>query len=133
VPDNSTRSAALQNGEIDVTYGLNTVTLDQFDASDDYRLYTVEAGSYTYIQYPVNVEPFDDRRVRQAINHLVPRERIVENVLNGYGSPAFTDIPELARAAGTADYEALEAEVGPMNEYDPERAAELLDEVVAER
>ena len=133
VPDNSTRSAALQNGEIDVTYGLNAATLDQFDAADEFLLDTVEAGSYTYIQYPVNVEPFDDRRVRQAINHLVPRERIVENVLSGYGSPAFTDIPELARAAGTADYEALEAEVGPTNEYDPERAAELLDEVAAER
>nr|WP_241981563.1 ABC transporter substrate-binding protein [Halorubrum sp. GN11_10-6_MGM] len=132
VPDNSTRSAALQEGEIDLTYGLNTGTLDDFDSSEDFILYSTEAGGYTYIQYPVNVEPFDDRRVRQAINHLVPRQQIVDNVLNGFASPAWTDIPSLARGSGTADYEELEDEVRPTNEFDPERAVELLEEVAAE-
>ncbi|WP_418285901.1 ABC transporter substrate-binding protein [Halorubrum sp. DTA46] len=132
VPDDSTRSGALQNGEIDVTYGLNTATLDDFDASEDFIVHGVETGGYEYIQYPVNVEPFDDRRLRQAINHLIPRQSIVDNVLNGYGRPAWTDLPELAQGSGTTDIDALEDEIRPTNEYDPERAEELLEQVAAD-
>ncbi|CDK39944.1 MULTISPECIES: ABC transporter substrate-binding protein [unclassified Halorubrum] len=132
VPDDSTRSGALQNGEIDSTYGLETSTLDDFGASDDYIIHSVETGGYDYIQYPVNVAPFDDARLRKAINHLIPRERIVENIYNGYARAAWTDLPQLAQGTGTTDYEALEEEIRPTNEYDPERAQELLDQVAAD-
>ena len=129
VPDDATRSGALQNDEIDITYGLATGTLDDFDADDGFIVHGVETGGYEYIQYPMNVEPWDDRRLRQAVNHLVPRQQIVDNVLNGWGRPAWTDLPELAHGSGTVDHDALEDEIRPMNEYDPERAEELLQEV----
>jgi len=129
VPDDATRAGALQNDEIDVTSGLATATLDDFDASDDFVVETTETGGYTYIQYPVNIEPYDDERLRQAINHLVPRQQIVDTVLNGWGRPAWTDIPELAEESGTADPEALEERIRPLNEFDPDRADELLEEV----
>lgn len=128
VPDDATRSGALQNGEVDTTFGLSTQTLDEFDESGDFNVYATEAGGYTYLQTPVNVEPWDDARLRQAFNHLIPRESIVENVFNGWARPAWTDIPELAQESGTADPEALEDDVRPTNEYDPERAEELLEE-----
>lgn len=129
VPEDASRSAALQNDEVDVTSGLETSTLDQFNDSDDYEIAAVEAGGYTYIQYPVNIEPWDDPRLRRAVNHLVPRENIVENVFNGWARAAWTDIPELAEENGTTDPEALEEEIRPYNEYDPEQAEELLEEV----
>ncbi|WP_255169554.1 ABC transporter substrate-binding protein [Natrononativus amylolyticus] len=130
VPDNATRSAALQNDEIDITYGLNAETLDDFNRSEDFFVAGVETGGYEYFQYPVHVEPWDDQRLRQAVNHLVPRQSIVDNVLAGFGRPAWTSLPELAAGSGTTDAEALEEELRPMNEYDPERAEELLEEVV---
>ncbi|ELY43017.1 ABC transporter substrate-binding protein [Natronorubrum tibetense] len=130
VPDNSTRSGALQSDEIDITYGLTTDDLDGYDDSDDYVVESIEAGGYEYIQYPMHVEPWDDDRLRRAVNLLVPRESIVENVLNGWARPAWTDIPELAEENGTADAAALEDKIRPYNEYDPERAEELLEEVI---
>ena len=129
VPDDATRSGALQNNELDITYGLTTGTLDDFDADDGFLVHGVETGGYEYIQYPVDDEPFDDRRVRQAVNHLVPRQQIVDNVLNGWARPAWTDLPELAHGSGTVDHDALESEIRPLNEFDTERAAELLNEV----
>ena len=132
VPDDATRSGALQNDEIDITYGLATGTLDDFDADDGYIVHGVETGGYEYIQYPVNIEPWDDRRLRQAVNHLVPRQAIVDNVLNGWGRPAWTDLPELAHGSGTVDHDALEEEIRPLNEFDPERAEELLEQVAAD-
>lgn len=134
VPDDSSRSAALQSDEIDITYGLSTADLDEFDDSGDYVVESVEAGGYEYIQYPVHSAddemPWDDKRFRQAINHLVPREQIVEHVLNGWARPAWTDLPELAQETGTVDADALEDEIRPYNEYNPEAAAELLEEVI---
>jgi ABC-type transport system substrate-binding protein len=135
IPDDSNRSAALQNDEIDITYGLSTSDLDDFDDSDDYIVEAVEAGGYEYIQYPIHASddiPWDDERLRQAINHLVPREQIVDHVLNGWARPAWTDVPELAQETGTVDADALEDNIRPYNEYDPEAAAELLEEVVDE-
>ncbi|EMA39681.1 ABC transporter substrate-binding protein [Halobiforma nitratireducens] len=130
IPDDATRSGALQNEEIDATFGLASGTLDEFDQSDEFLVEAVEAGSYDYIQYPVNVEPWDDSRLREAVNHLVPREQITENVFNGWAVPAWTDVPALAEELGTVDPDALEEQIRPYNEYDPERAEELLEEVV---
>jgi ABC-type transport system substrate-binding protein len=130
IPDDSTRAGALQNDEIDMTYDLATDILDEFDESDDFLVDSVEAGGYEYIQYPMNVEPWDDERLRTAVNHLVPRENIVEHVLNGWAREAWTDLPELAEESGTVDAEALEETIRPYNEYDPETAAELIEEVI---
>ncbi|MFC3957193.1 ABC transporter substrate-binding protein [Halovivax cerinus] len=130
ISDASTRQGALQNAELDVTFGLNASALDSFVESDDFIVDSVAAGGYEYVQYPIAVEPFDDDRVRKAINYLVPRQRIVDNILNGWGSPAWTSIPELARGAGTADYGALESEVKPTNEFKPDEAASLLEEFI---
>lgn len=130
ISEDSTRSAALQNGEIDLTYGLAANSLDEFDSADDFIVESVEAGGYEYIQYPIQVEPWGDKRLRQAINHLIPRKQIVDKVLNGWARPAWTPIPKLAEETGTADAEALEETLKPYNEYDPDRAAELLDAVI---
>ncbi|UWG51102.1 ABC-type transport system, periplasmic component [Halalkaliarchaeum sp. AArc-CO] len=132
IPDDATRSGALQNDEIDVTTGLTRATLDDFDASEDFEVAGVETGGYEYFQPPIRVEPWDDQRLRQAFNHLVPREQIVENVLAGWARPAWTMIPELAQGAGTTDAQALEEELRPYNEYDPEQAEELAQEVFDE-
>lgn len=132
VTDDATRTGALRSGEVDLTYDVASATLDEFDDDDGFLVHAVEAGSYDYLQYPVNVEPWDDPRLREAVNHLIPRRRIVDNVLNGWAEPAWTPIPRIARGAGTTDYEALEAAVRPLNEYDVERAEELLEEMAAE-
>lgn len=131
VPDDSTRDAALLDDEFDATYGLQTIALqDNYEDSDDYRIVDVISGGYDYLQYPVNVPPWSDPRLRKAVNHLIPRESIVENVFQGYAEEAFTPVPPLAEENGTADADALRASLEPENEYDPEQAEELLEEVV---
>lgn len=133
IPEDPTRSAALQNEEVDLTYGLAAATLDDFDASDDFIVDGVETGGYEYIQYPVRVEPWDDQRLRRAVNHLVPRQTIVDQVLSGWARPAWTSVPELAHGSGTVDHDALEDELRPLNEYDPEEAGNLIEEMAEDR
>ncbi|MFW5937312.1 MAG: ABC transporter substrate-binding protein [Halanaeroarchaeum sp.] len=132
IPDDATRSGALQNDEIDVTTGLTADTLDDFSDADDFVVTAVETGGYTYFQPPIQVEPWDSKKLRQAFNHLVPRQQIVDNVLAGWARPAWTMVPELAEGLGTADAEALTEDVRPYNEYKPEEAAEMVEEVFDE-
>lgn len=133
IPEDSTRSAALQNEEIDATYGLVADTIDDYDADGDFIVDSIESGGYQYFQYPVQVEPWDDDRLRKAVNHLVPREEIVDEILSGWGEPAWTMIPELAQGLGTADYDQLESELRPNNEFDTEEAIALIEEVIEDR
>ena len=133
IPDDSTRSAALQNDELDVTHGLATDTLADFDASDEYQLHMVEAGGYTYLQTPLQVEPWDDDRMRKAFNHAVNRTFIVENIFNEFGQEAWIDLPELAQGLGTVDAEALEERIRPTNEYDLEETIALVEETIDDR
>jgi peptide/nickel transport system substrate-binding protein len=64
------------------------------------------------------MKPFDDVRVRQAINYLVPRDEIVKNVYHGMAkgwSGVISDV--------TPGYENLKP-----YDFDPEKAKQLLTE-----
>ncbi len=64
-------------------------------------------------------EPFDDVRVRQAFNHAIDTETIIEVVLGGKGVPAVGYLPS-SSFAFDPDLEGYS--------YDPDRARELLAE-----
>ncbi|WP_254767752.1 ABC transporter substrate-binding protein [Salinilacihabitans rarus] len=133
VQDDSNRSAALQNDEIDMTYGLTSSTLDDYQSSEGYQTSATQGAGYKFIQFPVNSEPWDDPRVRRAVNHLIPREQISENIFMGWEKPAWVPLPPLAATDGTADYDQLVEDLREYNEYSSERASELMEEVIEEK
>jgi len=65
------------------------------------------------------------REFRRALAHLVDKERIISEVLKGFGYRLDTPVPFPA-LAGWTDYAALEEE-GLIYNYDPEKAAQILD------
>ncbi len=75
--------------------------------------------SYRYIGWNMRKPMFDDRLVRRAMTHAVPRKEIIENVFLGYAR----------RTTGPFffKYPAYNEDVEPL-EYDLDRARELLDE-----
>ena len=128
IEEDATRSLALQNEELDITTGLAADTFQDFQDSDQFEAVQRESGGYTYLQPPVHVEPWDDQRVRQAFNKIVPRQTIADNVFGGTVQPAWAMMPTLAAGTGASDYEALLDAGREFNEFDPEGAEELLDE-----
>lgn len=133
VPDPAQRSAALQNGELDLVFGLGTDSLDDYRAAEGFRAAAADGAGYEFLQYPVNVPPWDDRRLRRAVNHLIPREQIAEDVYAGWETPAWVPLPPLAASEGTTDYQQLVTDLRHYNEYDPDRAEALVEDVVADR
>lgn len=128
IPETPTRSAALQSDAIDLTTDLPDDTLDDYDASELFTVWSAENGAFEFLAYPIDVEPWDDARIRQAVNHLIPRQEIVDELYSGWASPAFSRLPRPAGRIGTTDFGAHREEFTPTNTFDSDRAIELLED-----
>lgn len=123
VPESSTRLSTVLTGESDVATQLLPLQTPQLDGVDAARVIAAEAGSQPILMgIQADRAPFDDPRVREAINLAIDRKAIVDRLLLGYGEPMNQPC---GRAAPCFDPEVAEIP------YDPERAKELLAEAGA--
>jgi peptide/nickel transport system substrate-binding protein len=116
-----TRMNMLQTGQAELTY-LDPSQADQAVAAG---LNTAPSKSLSIMSVLVNPgkPPFDDYRVRQAVEHAIDKQAIVDGVFFGIGSPVAQYLPP--------DHWAFDPDVTPENPeyaYNPERARELLAE-----
>lgn len=49
--------------------------------------------AFSYLGWNMRREPFNDKRVRQAMSHALPKERIIRDVFFGLGQPVLSDVP----------------------------------------
>jgi len=118
VPNDATRIALLQSGEAHFIEMVPPPLVSALEANSEI---TVEATKSVFARiFPMNtqIEPFSDVRVRQALNHAINREQLVEVALQGYGT-ALTS-PVLEPVFGYSPQQPYE--------FDLERARELLAE-----
>lgn len=120
IPDHSVQLAELISGGVDFIEHVTPELIDLVDGSGVAHVIQTDSAIAQTIVFRQDVEsPLQDVRVRQAINHAVDIDSIIENVLSGYATPIATVVlpfalgynPEVTRY-----------------EYDPERARELLAE-----
>ena len=79
----------------------------------------VKRLQYSYLGWNLRRPPFNDKRVRQAMSHALPKERIIKDVFFGLGVPVLSDV-----APGT---QYANADLKPYA-FDLERAKVLLAE-----
>ena len=119
IPDNSARLIALQTGEL---HGMNfpdPENLPLIEGNKDLRIQSQFSLSIGYLAMNCSREPFDDARVRRAVNFAIDKEQLVATMYPGMGVPAKNPIPP-----GLNGYNDDIDDYG----YDPERAKELLRE-----
>ncbi|THF62119.1 ABC transporter substrate-binding protein [Pseudothauera rhizosphaerae] len=125
IPDAAARVVALQSGEVDVSVGsaLPATSLGQFGDASKYAFNLIE-GNYlatiAFAQFNVRNAPLSDKRVRQALAHLIDKDALLKVVYLGYGKVATGPVP-----SSIANYYTSDTRRYPP---DPERAAQLLDE-----
>ncbi|MCM3089207.1 ABC transporter substrate-binding protein [Bhargavaea ginsengi] len=119
IPDNGARLNALITGDIDLADGINPS--DQATIGDDDNLQLFERPSLNigYLGLTVTREPFGDKLVRQAFNHAIDKQAIIDAFFEGAAEPAKNPIPPSIPAYN----DSIEG-----YEYDPEKAKELLAE-----
>lgn len=76
------KSGDLDIAEIDYT---NVLTL-----GDDYTIYSTPQNMIQLMALNNQVKPFDDIKVRQAINYAIDKDLLVNGVANGFGTKLYT-------------------------------------------
>ena len=76
---------ALTSGDIDVAIDLPYAQAGSIESNGDLVLLESAAGNWQTITMRVDMAPFDDVRVRQAMRLIVDRDEMVQRVLSGHG------------------------------------------------
>ncbi|WP_199177658.1 glutathione ABC transporter substrate-binding protein GsiB [Erwinia sp. B116] len=118
VVDNNTRSAMLQTGEANFAFPIPFEQAKLLEKNSKVDLVTSPSIMQRYISFNVTQKPFDNPKVREAINYAINREALVKVAFAGYATPATGIVPPSIQYAQS--YPALE--------YNPAKARELLKE-----
>lgn len=91
IPDKATQFLELSADNIDMM-GLNPIQFARIlpsrpDLNKNIGLYKELGNNYTYLGFNLKRKPFDDVRVRQAINYAIDKQEIIDGVLLGLGEP----------------------------------------------
>ncbi len=119
IQEGTNRTIALETGEVDLVIDIDPTDKGRVMDNDDLEYLEGPGFGVDYIGFNVAKEPFDDIRVRKAINYAINVEEIVDVVMEGTAKVAQAPLQEDAFGANTE----LEA-----YEYNPEKAKELLAE-----
>lgn len=114
----ATRVAMLQSGEVQFSEDLPPQLIEAVDADPNLEVVASQSTTARILQLNTQHPPFDDVRVRQALNYAVDKDQLVNVVFRGYASPLRSPMPD--PVFGFAAQEPYT--------YDPERAKELLAE-----
>jgi len=92
-PDASVRYAKLKAGECHVMPYPNPADLAAMKADPEINLMEKEGLNVGYLAYNNLVKPFDNLKVRKALNHAINKAAIIDTVFQGAGKPAKNPIP----------------------------------------
>lgn len=121
VPEAATRESLLLAGQVDMIILPPVSDLKALEENDEVEVKVAPSDRTIFIALNTNDEQLDDPRVRQALNHAVDKQAIIDNVLFGAAEQMTAPMAKsLFGYCETGTYE-----------YDPERAKQLLQEAGA--
>jgi peptide/nickel transport system substrate-binding protein len=119
IVEDQARLTELLTGQLDLIVGVPSDYVSQLEGNAKIALLKQTGVHVWYLGINNQKKPFDDRRVRQALNYAVDKQAIVRDVLKGTGTPS----------AGPVQPNTWGAEPGlKAYPHDPARAKKLLAE-----
>jgi len=118
VVDNNSRSAMMQTGEAHFTYPVPYEQAEVLKAKPNLELTAAPSIVHRYLSMNTQQKPFDNLKVRQAVNYAINKEALAKVAFSGYAIPAEGVMPQGVEYA---------VKLGPWP-YDPAKARALLKE-----
>jgi peptide/nickel transport system substrate-binding protein len=87
IPETSTRVAALLAGEVDIITEVPAELVDMLKQVPGIQVQTVAGTRPLWMEMNVNQAPFNDVKVRQALNYAVDKDLIISKIYNGLAKP----------------------------------------------
>lgn len=119
VPDAATRVGMLETGAADIVADITPDLADRVEAIEGVDLKWGDSDSRSMLVLNSNTPPTDDPLVRQAINHAIDKESLVDSLFKGHAK-AISGVTVDGELGHDPDFQGYE--------YDPEKARELLAE-----
>ncbi|MGW5436583.1 ABC transporter substrate-binding protein [Nocardia asteroides] len=94
VPDDNTRAQRMAGGELDGT-SLPPLLAATFDGKPAISVRSNTSADWRGVSMPAGDRVAGDPAVRLALNYAVDRQSMIDNILGGYGRPAYTPLPEV--------------------------------------
>lgn len=119
IPDPATRVAGLQTGELDLVVNIPPERVAEITRSSNLRAEKIPAIRIFFFAFNTRVPPFNNVKLRQAINYAVNKRAIVSSVMQGNA---------VQRAAvASPGIDGYIRDLAPYS-YDPARAKRLMAE-----
>ncbi|WP_037570967.1 ABC transporter substrate-binding protein [Spirochaeta cellobiosiphila] len=119
IPDATARYLALQKGEVDVVDFPSVEDLADIESNPDIKLISQAGMNVGYLALNNEKKPFDNVKVRQAINFAINKKEIIAGVYGEAGTAAKNPLPP--------NMWSYNDDITPY-EYSPEKAKKLLAE-----
>lgn len=119
IPEDFTRIAELETGGADLIYPVSPIDVERVNAMDTAKVQQSKSSNLTYLGFNMEVEPFNQKEVRQAISMAINKENLINGILEGLALPAIG--PLAPTVLGYSD------QIDTLD-YDQEKAKELLKE-----
>lgn len=116
VADNNTRAAMLQTGEADFAYPIPFEQASRLKSDNKLQVVSWPSIMQRYVSMNVTQPPFNNPKVREALNYAINREAVVKVAFTGYASVANGVLPPAI----------ADAQHYPAIPYDPAKARRLL-------
>ncbi|MGX9273484.1 glutathione ABC transporter substrate-binding protein GsiB [Pantoea ananatis] len=118
VVDNNTRAAMLQTGEANFAFPVPYEQAKLLEKNSKLDVVVSPSIMQRYISLNVTQKPFDNPKVREALEYAINRQALVKVAFAGYATPATGIVPPSIEYAQTY----------PPIPYDPAKAKALLKE-----
>lgn len=120
IADEQTRVLSVLSGRCHIAVGIPVTSLDQFKDSKEATISAVPPASTQTVYLNLSKPQFQDIRVRQALSWALDREELVAVAVEGQTTPVTTWLG--------SNPSFPEAKNAVYNKFNPENAAQLLDE-----
>ena len=127
VPNEADRVMLLKRKAVDMVVGrpgLSPKNVKSLEGEPGLKIFSVPDTTCHFVSMNQNKPPYDNVKVRQAINYAIPIEAIMPNVLFGYGRQMKSPVPDL-----TPSYDPSASKY----KFDLEKAKALLKEAGYEK
>ncbi len=119
VADIEQQLAQVQTGQLDMVE-IEPYQVAAIEGNPNIRIHEARQVNYTYVAFNNRMEPFKDRRVRQAFIHAIDRRALLKNVVLGRGVLANHPISPFLQWVYNDKVDGFE--------YNPSKAKQLLEE-----
>lgn len=118
VVDNNTRAAVMQTNEAHFAFPVPPEAVETLSKKPSLEVTASPSIIQRYLSMNVQQKPFDNPKVREAINYAINKDALIKVAFSGYAIPAEGVLPQGVEYA---------AKLGPWP-YNPAKARELLKE-----